>query len=70
MDALECINEGALDPNNRRHTCPRCGEMARTMSRAVYVGALVRLICPDGHQWTINYLDLPVAVVGPPKATV
>ncbi len=68
MDALELINEGILDPTNRQHTCPRCGEVARFMGRQVYIGALVALACPDGHRWTICYLDLPAAVLAPAKA--
>jgi hypothetical protein len=68
MEALELIDEGTLDPNDRRHTCPRCGEVARYMGRQVYVGALVALTCPDGHRWTICYLDLPAAVLAPVQA--
>lgn len=63
MDGYELIDEGLLNPHDRRQTCPRCGDVARLISRQVFDGGTVNLACADGHRWAILFLDLPTMVM-------
>ena len=55
--ALETIPD--LDPLNRLHTCPRCGETWAYRSVEVALGCLVSVLCPSGHRGSVLLWDLP-----------
>jgi hypothetical protein len=63
MNAREHIEEGLLNPLDPRHTCPRCRDVAVTVTSKVYPGLVVRFTCAMGHEWSGSFIDLPADVV-------
>jgi hypothetical protein len=66
----EKIEEGHLNPMDRRHTCPRCGDVAEFMGTRVYPNLIVFLFDGSGHQWPAYLDELPAGVLAGHGAAV